>query len=84
VNAADNESATSFADALRAKGVHVALGMKHDKIGDHIKHALKLSIPYFIAYGEKEKTADSITLKILATESEEVIPIDKVAGRLLS
>ncbi|MBY0538891.1 histidine--tRNA ligase [Patescibacteria group bacterium] len=80
----DAESAAQFADELRAHGVHVALGMKHEKIGDHIKHAVKLSIPYFIGYGEKEKTAGTVTLKVLATEAEEVIPMDKVADRLLS
>lgn len=79
----DAEAASALADELRASGVHVALGMRHEKIGDHIKHAVKLSIPYFIGYGEKEKTAGTVTLKVLATEAEEVIPMDKVAERLL-
>jgi histidyl-tRNA synthetase len=80
----DAEATSKFADELRAKGVYVALGMKHEKIGDHIKHAVKLSIPYFIGYGEKEKNTGEVTLKVLETEKEEVIPIDKVSTRLLS
>jgi histidyl-tRNA synthetase len=80
----DAEATSKFADELRAKGVYVALGMKHEKIGDHIKHAVKLSIPYFIGYGEKEKNTGEVTLKVLETEKEDVIPIDKVSTRLLS
>lgn len=79
----DSESASAFADELRTKGVNVALGLKHEKIGDHIRNALKLSIPYFVAFGEKEKSAGSVTLKSLTTESEEVIQIDRLASRLL-
>ncbi len=83
VTAGDAETAVTFADELRNQGVNVALGMKHEKIGDHIKNAVKLSVAYFIAYGEKEKQSGTVSLKELATETEEVIPIDKVAERLL-
>lgn len=81
--ATDTATATEFADMLRSMGVNVALGMKHEKIGDHIKNALKLSIPFFVAYGENEKSAGVVTLKNLMAESEEVIPIDKLASHLL-
>jgi histidyl-tRNA synthetase len=80
----DADMTSAYADELRTKGVRVALGMKHEKIGDHIKNALKLSIPHFIAFGEKEKTSGTITLKALTTETEEVIPMDKVADKLLA
>ncbi len=93
VKPADLDAASRFADSLRAAGVNVALGMpvrrsldgggKHEKIGDHIKNALKLSIPYFAAFGEKEGASGELTLKELTTETEEVIPMDKLASRLL-
>lgn len=79
----DAEAAAELADTLRGSGVNVALGMKHEKIGDHIKAALKLSIPYFVAFGEKEKTSGSVTLKELALEKEESVHMDKLASRLL-
>jgi histidyl-tRNA synthetase len=57
--------------------------MKHEKIGDHIKNALKLSIPFFVAFGDNERNAGAVTLKNLVTESEEVIPMDNLASHLL-
>jgi histidyl-tRNA synthetase len=83
VSSDDAEDAAKLADELRGKGVHVALGMKHEKIGDHIKNAVKLGIPYFVAYGGKEKESGHVTMKELATEKEESIHIDKLAERLL-
>lgn len=79
----DIEGATKLGDVLRREGVHVALGMKHEKIGDHVKAAVKLSIPYFIAFGEQEKSSGMVTLKILSTGNEEKIQLDKLAERLL-
>lgn len=83
VTGADSEAAAIFADGLRNSGVNVALGMKHEKMGEHIKAALKLGIPYFVAFGEKEKTSGNVMLKELATEKEESINMDKLAPRLL-
>lgn len=80
---AEGANAAEFADLLRSRGVNVALGMRHEKIGDHIKNALKLSIPFFIAFGENEKTKGVVALKNLVAESEEVIPMDNLASHLL-
>ncbi len=78
------EASAKLANKLRSEGVNVTLGMKHEKIGDHIKAAVKLSIPYFVAFGEKEEKAKSVTLKVLSTEQEETVSIDNLASRLLS
>ena len=83
VNSDDYEACAKVANELRTKGLNVALGLKHEKIGDHIKTAVKLAIPYFIAYGEKEQNTKTVTLKELASEKEETIPLDKLAQRLL-
>jgi histidyl-tRNA synthetase len=71
VTEADAESAARVADTLRKGGLNVALGMKHAKIGDHIKAAEKLGIPLFAAYGEKEAVAGAIEIKNLATGKTE-------------
>jgi histidyl-tRNA synthetase len=78
----DTEDASRAADVLRKTGVNVALGMKHEKIGDHIKTALKLGIPHFAVYGDKEKESGSLTVKTLATESEKSLPISEIAAYL--
>ncbi len=67
------EEIQAFASFLRERGVHVAVGMKHEKIGDHIKAAQKLAIPFFIAYGENEIKSESVTLKHIETGKEQVV-----------
>jgi len=76
----DKEEAARIADTLRKDGVNVALGMKHEKIGDHIKAALKLSIPFFAAYGEKEKASGIITIKTLANAEEKAVSLSEAAA----
>ncbi|MEK7531190.1 MAG: histidine--tRNA ligase [Patescibacteria group bacterium] len=74
----DADHATRAAAKLRALGLNVAVGMKHTKVGDHIRAAVKLGIPYFIAYGENEASSGSVTLKTLATEEERMVPLEDV------
>ncbi len=78
----DTENASRLATELREKGLNVAFGMGHEKIGDHIKAALKLSIPYFAAYGEKEKSAGTLTVKTLATSSEQTLSFGDIPDSL--
>jgi histidyl-tRNA synthetase len=83
VTAADTLGALKTAEVLRAQGVNVALGMKHEKIGDHIKAAVKLSIPYFSAYGEKEASSKMLTVKNLTTGEEKSVPLADAASVLI-
>lgn len=82
--ASDNEveGVANIANTLRKNGVNVATGMKHNKIGDHIKTALKLAIPYFAVYGEKEKESGTLTIKTLATSSEQTLPLSEIPSFL--
>jgi histidyl-tRNA synthetase len=63
---------------LRDAGVRVAVGMKHEKIADHIKTALKLKIPFFAAYGDDEATSQALTVKSLNENTEEKIAFSDV------
>lgn len=76
----DAEDASRTAEILRKNGINVALGMRHEKIGDHIKAALKLGVPHFAVYGDKEKESGTLTIKTLATESEKTLPLSEVAS----
>lgn len=76
--------AAEAADLLRTMGINVALGMKHEKIGDHIKAASKLGIPYFAVYGENEAKSNELTLKALASGTETTVALDKVAEFFLT
>ncbi len=71
--------ASAVAAKLRAEGVNVALGMKHEKVGDHIKAADKLGIPYFAACGEDEEKSQELAIKELKSGAETKVALDKVA-----
>ncbi|MEN9390321.1 MAG: histidyl-tRNA synthetase [Candidatus Parcubacteria bacterium] len=70
--------ATHVADTLRSKGLNVALGMKHDKVGDHLKAATKLGIRYAAVYGDDEAASGKLKIKNLVTGEEQILPIDDV------
>lgn len=72
------EAAAGVAAFLRTKGVKVALGLKHEKIGDHMKAAEKLNIPLFVAYGENEVKKGSVTVRALKTREEKTVPLEQV------
>ncbi len=84
VTSEDLERAAGAAQFLRMKGVNVSLGLKHDRIGDHIKAALKLAVPYFAAYGEREAAEGSLTIKNLNTKEESTVPLERVPQFLTS
>lgn len=78
-----DERAHKVADELRASGVNVALGMKHDKVADHIRAAQKLGIPYVAVFGENEAASHEVALKHLATGTETKLRVDKVYAFLI-
>ncbi len=82
VSSEDAEDTARLADELRQKGANVALGMKHEKVGDHVKAALKLGIPYFAAFGAREKESGRLMIKNLAQSSEAEVALDAVSEYL--
>jgi histidyl-tRNA synthetase len=77
------DGAARIADGLRNSGVNVALGMKHEKVADHIRNAEKLGIPYIAVYGESEAVSNELAIKHLGTGTETKLAIDKVYAFLL-
>lgn len=78
-----DNSVHAAAEILRAQGLTIAVGFKHDKIADHIRNANKLGIPYFAVYGENEARSQEIALKHLETGTETKLRVDKVHEFLL-
>lgn len=72
------EEAYQAAAHLRDTGVNVAVGMKHEKLADHIRNAGKLGIPYFAAFGENEAQSKELSIKNLKTGTETKLALDKV------
>jgi len=79
----DINRAAGAASFLREKGVRVALGMKHEKIADHVKAARKLSIPFFVAYGEDEEKSGTVLLKNLKNKKEQTVTLQDTPRAIL-
>ena len=79
----DAERAAGAAAFLRSKGVNVALGMKHEKIADHAKAARKLSIPFFIAYGENEERTGEVLIRDLVRKEEKAVTLQDAPRTIL-
>jgi histidyl-tRNA synthetase len=64
------DSAMDFAGKLRDEGINVAIDYTERKIGDEIKAADKLKIPYVLVYGENEASSGAYSVKHLASGTE--------------
>lgn len=74
--------AEAFAHRLREHHIRVLLGTPEKSIGKQIAEAGKRNIPFFIAYGEKETTSGTLTLKSLTRAHEEILREEEVADTI--
>jgi histidyl-tRNA synthetase len=73
-----------LAHDLRKEDVTVAVNLSGKRIGDQIRHADKMRIPFVIAVGSKERIEGTYTIKNLATGQETILPADRIAEHLFS
>jgi histidyl-tRNA synthetase len=82
------ESATQHAIALaqdlRRQDIAVAVNFSGKRIGDQIKDADKMKVPFIIVVGEKERDSGRYTLKNLETGNEVTLAADRIAEHLFS
>ena len=83
----DKEStahAIQLAQILRREDVTVAINFSGKRIGDQIRQADKMKVPFVIAVGEKERIEGRYAVKNLATSAEITLPADRIAEHLFS
>lgn len=83
----DKEStahAIQVAQSLRREDVTVAINFSGKRIGDQIRQADKMKIPFVIAIGEKERIDGRYTVKNLSSGVEITLPADRIAEHLFS
>jgi len=78
------QHATKLAQDLRTEDVAVSVNFSGKKIGDQIRQADKMKIPFIIAIGETERNSGQYTIKNLATGNEVVTTADRIAEHLFS
>lgn len=82
------EAATShamrLAQDLRREDVTVAVNYSGKRIGDQIRHADKMKVPFVIGVGSQERDSGRYTIKNLSTGQEITLPADRIAEHLFS
>jgi histidyl-tRNA synthetase len=68
-----------LAQTLREKGMRVAIDFSFRKLGDQIKNADRIHIPYVICIGEEEVKTGSFKLKNLATGEQKEYTADTIS-----
>ncbi len=76
--------AIRLAQDLRREDITVAVNFSGRRIGDQIRHADKMRIPFIIAVGSKERLEGRYTIKNLSTGVEITLPADRIAEHLFS
>ncbi|MBP9669549.1 MAG: histidine--tRNA ligase [Candidatus Pacebacteria bacterium] len=76
--------ALTLAQELRRKDVAVTVNLSGKKIGDQIKQANNMSIPFIIGVGARERESGSYTLKQLSNGNEHTLSAEHIADHLFS
>ena len=76
--------AIHLAQDLRRDDVTVAVNLSGKRIGDQIRQADKMKVPFVIAVGPAERESGRYTIKNLSTGSELTLPSDRIAEHLFS
>ena len=76
--------AMKLAQDLRRDDVAVAVHYSGKRIGEQVKQADKLGIPFIVAVGDKERESGQYTLKHLPTGNEFILPAENIANHMLS
>lgn len=76
--------AMRLAQDLRREDVTVAVNFSGKRIGDQIRQADKMKIPFVIAIGATERDTGRYLIKNLATGHEMTLPADRLSEHLFS
>lgn len=76
--------AIRLAQDLRRDDVTVAVNFSGKRIGDQVRQADKMKVPFVIAVGPSERESGRYTIKNLSSGSELTLPSDRIAEHLFS
>lgn len=76
--------AMRLAQDLRREDVTVSVNFSGKRIGDQIRQADKMKIPFVIAIGAKERDSGRYLVKNLASGNEMTLPADRISEHLFS
>ena len=76
--------AIRLAQELRREDVTVAVNFSDKRVGDQIRQADKMKIPFVIAVGAQERESGRYTIKNLSSGNEITLPAERIAEHLFS
>ena len=76
--------AIKLAQDLRREDVTVAVNFSAKRIGDQIRQADKLKVPFIVAVGAKERESGRYTVKNLSSGAETILAADRISEHLFS
>lgn len=76
--------AQKLAQDLRREDVAVNVNISGKKLGDQIRQADKMKVPFIIAVGENERLTGQYTIKNLSSGHELTVAADRIAEHLFS
>jgi histidyl-tRNA synthetase len=76
--------AIKLAQDLRREDVTVAVNFSGKRVGDQIRQADKMKVPFIITIGSKERESGRYTVKNLSSGAEITLAADRIADHLFS
>jgi histidyl-tRNA synthetase len=76
--------AIKLAQDLRREDVTVAVNFSGKRVGDQIRQADKMKVPFVLAIGTKERESGRYSVKNLGTGEEKTLAADQIATHLFS
>ena len=76
--------AMRLAQDLRREDVTVAVNFSGKRVGDQVRQADKMKIPFIIAIGAKERDSGRYVIKNLSSGQEITLPADRISEHLFS
>ena len=84
VDAESTGHAIKLAQDLRREDVTVAVNFSGKRVGDQVRQADKMKIPFVITVGGEERESGRYIVRNLATGAEITLPADRIAEHLFS
>jgi histidyl-tRNA synthetase len=84
VDASARTHAIKLAQDLRREDIAVSVNFSGKRIGEQVRQADRMKVPFVIAIGERERIEGRYTIKNLATGHEITLAAEAIAGHLFS
>ena len=69
-------------ETLRHAGIPIHQSLMHERLGDQMERAKKAKVSHLLLMGHKEAMEGTVLVREIATNAQEAVPVDDLAGYL--